>query len=95
LSAPRRASRRPADAALTSATRRYAFDEEDNESNIVFADSQDGVEQIKCATLNKLIERMTKEGKHDLNVSARPRGRGAPRALTPARRRRRCATPSC
>jgi son of sevenless len=47
----------------------YEFDEEDTEHNIVTSvDSSDDSEQIKCATLNKLIERMTMENKQDLNV---------------------------
>lgn len=43
----------------------YEFDEEDSETNIVLSNDRSS---IKCATLNKLIERMTSEDKQDLNV---------------------------
>lgn len=49
---------------------KYPFDEEDRENNIVFQDSEDSTSGvvIKCATLDKLIERVTHEEYVDINT---------------------------
>lgn len=47
----------------------YEFDEADTEENIIMNETAyNEPEQIKCATLNKLIEKMTEENRQDLNV---------------------------